>query len=94
MDQTTSRSGRSIAISNLGMYGVDEFSAIINPPQSAILAVGAARPTVHVVDGQPAVVTTADFVLSVDHRAIDGALAARWMAALVEALETPIRLVV
>ena len=86
--------GGSIAISNLGMYGIDEFSAIINPPQSAILAVGAARPTVQVVDGQPAVATTADFVLSVDHRAIDGALAAQWMAALVEALETPIRLVV
>lgn len=86
--------GGSIAISNLGMYGIDEFSAIINPPQSAILAVGAARPTVEVVDGQPAVATTADFVLSVDHRAIDGALAAQWMAALVEALETPIRLVV
>jgi pyruvate dehydrogenase E2 component (dihydrolipoamide acetyltransferase) len=86
--------GGSIAISNLGMYGIDEFSAIINPPQSAILAVGAARPTVQVVDGQPAVATTADVVLSVDHRAVDGALAAQWMAALVEALETPIRLVV
>jgi pyruvate dehydrogenase E2 component (dihydrolipoamide acetyltransferase) len=86
--------GGSIAISNLGMYGIDEFAAIINPPQSAILAVGAARPTVQAVDGQPAVATTADFVLSVDHRAIDGALAAQWMAALVDALETPIRLVV
>jgi len=86
--------GGSITISNLGMYGIDEFSAIINPPQSAILAVGAARPTVQVVDGQPAVVTTANLVLSVDHRAIDGALAAQWMAALAEALETPIRLVV
>ena len=75
------------------MYGIDEFSAIINPPQAAILAVGAARPTVQVVDGRPAVVTTSHFVLSVDHRAIDGALAAQWMAALVEALETPIRLV-
>jgi pyruvate dehydrogenase E2 component (dihydrolipoamide acetyltransferase) len=86
--------GGSITISNLGMYGVDEFSAIINPPQSAILAVGAARPTVQAVDGQPAVVTTANLVLSVDHRAIDGALAAQWMAALVESLQTPIRLVV
>ena len=85
--------GGSIAISNLGMYGIDEFSAIINPPQSAILAVGAARPTVQVADGQPAVLTTANLVLSVDHRAIDGALAARWMAALIDALETPIRLV-
>jgi pyruvate dehydrogenase E2 component (dihydrolipoamide acetyltransferase) len=86
--------GGSITISNLGMYGVDEFSAIINPPQSAILAVGAARPTVQVVNGQPAVVTAASLVLSADHRAIDGALAARWMAALAESLETPIRLLV
>lgn len=86
--------GGAITISNLGMYGVDEFSAIINPPQSAILAVGAARPTVQVVDGKPAVVTAANLVLSADHRAIDGDLAARWMAALVEALENPLRLVV
>lgn len=86
--------GGSIAISNLGMYGVEEFSAIINPPQSAILAVGAARPTVQVVNGQPAVVTAASLVLSADHRAIDGALAARWMAALAESIEAPIRLLV
>jgi pyruvate dehydrogenase E2 component (dihydrolipoamide acetyltransferase) len=86
--------GGSISISNLGMYGVDEFAAIINPPQSAILAVGTGRPTVEVVDGQPAVVTTANLVLSVDHRAIDGVLAAQWMSALVEALENPLRLVV
>jgi len=86
--------GGSITISNLGMYGVDEFSAIINPPQSAILAVGTARPTVHVIDGKPAVITTANLVLSVDHRAIDGALAAQWMTALVESLETPLRLVI
>ena len=86
--------GGSITISNLGMYGVDEFSAIINPPQSAILAVGAGLPTVQVVNGQPAVVTAANLVLSADHRAIDGALAAQWMAALVESLETPFRLVV
>jgi pyruvate dehydrogenase E2 component (dihydrolipoamide acetyltransferase) len=86
--------GGSITISNLGMYGVDEFSAIINPPQSAILAVGAARPAVQVVNGQPTVVTAANLVLSADHRAIDGALAARWMAALAQSLETPFRLVV
>lgn len=86
--------GGSISISNLGMYDVDEFSAIINPPQSAILAVGAGRPTVEAVDGQPTVVTTANLVLSVDHRAIDGALAARWMGVLVRALENPLRLVV
>jgi pyruvate dehydrogenase E2 component (dihydrolipoamide acetyltransferase) len=86
--------GGSITISNLGMFGVDEFSAIINPPQSAILAVGAAAPAVQVVNGQPAAVTEANLVLSVDHRAIDGALAAQWMTTLVDALQTPLRLLV
>jgi pyruvate dehydrogenase E2 component (dihydrolipoamide acetyltransferase) len=86
--------GGSITISNLGMFGVDEFSAIINPPHSAILAVGAAQPTVIAQDGLPVVATCANLVLSVDHRAIDGALAAQWMAALVDAIERPMRLVV
>jgi pyruvate dehydrogenase E2 component (dihydrolipoamide acetyltransferase) len=86
--------GGSITISNLGMFGVDEFSAIINPPHSAILAVGAAQPTVIARDGLPVVATCANLVLSVDHRAIDGALAAQWMAALVDAIERPMRLVV
>jgi pyruvate dehydrogenase E2 component (dihydrolipoamide acetyltransferase) len=86
--------GGSISISNLGMYGVDEFAAIINPPHSAILAVGAARETAVVRKGKVRAATTVDLVLSVDHRAIDGALAAQWMAALVEALEHPLRLVV
>jgi len=86
--------GGSITISNLGMFGVDEFSAIINPPHSAILAVGAAQPTVIARDGQSVVATCANLVLSVDHRAIDGALAAQWMAALVDAIERPMRLVV
>lgn len=86
--------GGSISISNLGMYGVDEFAAIINPPHSAILAVGAARETAVVRKGKVRAATTVDLVLSVDHRAIDGALAAQWMAALVDALEHPLRLVV
>ncbi|MGA8047285.1 MAG: dihydrolipoamide acetyltransferase family protein [Dermatophilaceae bacterium] len=85
--------GGSISVTNLGMFGVEEFSAIINPPQSAILAVGAGTPTPCVVDGAVTAVTTVKLVLSVDHRAIDGALAARWMAALVTALENPLRLV-
>ncbi|KAB7744139.1 2-oxo acid dehydrogenase subunit E2 [Nostocoides sp. F2B08] len=85
--------GGSISVTNLGMFGVEEFSAIINPPQSAILAVGAGTPTPCVVDGAVIAVTTVKLVLSVDHRAIDGALAARWMAALVTVLENPLRLV-
>jgi pyruvate dehydrogenase E2 component (dihydrolipoamide acetyltransferase) len=85
--------GGTIAVSNLGMYGVEEFSAIINPPQSAILAVGAGRQAPVVVDGEITVATQMALTLSVDHRAIDGALAAQWMAALAEALEQPFRLV-
>jgi pyruvate dehydrogenase E2 component (dihydrolipoamide acetyltransferase) len=86
--------GGSISVTNLGMYGVTEFSAIINPPQSAILAVGAGRQVPRVVDGKVGVATVMDLVLSVDHRAIDGALAAQWMQALVAALENPLSLVV
>ncbi|MGW4129444.1 dihydrolipoamide acetyltransferase family protein [Amycolatopsis japonica] len=86
--------GGSITVSNLGMFGVDEFSAIINPPQSAILAVGAGRPVPAIVDGAVAVATCMDLVLSVDHRAIDGALAARWMQTLVTVLEQPMTLLV
>ena len=83
--------GGSIAVTNLGMYGVEEFAAIINPPQSAILAVGAVReePVIEngaVVPGQVLTVT-----LSVDHRPVDGVLAARWLAVLTELLEDPAR---
>lgn len=84
--------GGTISVSNLGMHGVDEFAAIINPPQSMILAVGAASPAAVVVDGEVVVATTMNLTLSVDHRAIDGALAAQWMAALVDAVHEPMRL--
>jgi len=86
--------GGSITVSNLGMFGVEDFAAIINPPQSAILAVGSAVPTVRVVAGQPAVATVMTLVVSVDHRAVDGALASMWFGALITALEDPMRLVV
>ncbi|MCU1402357.1 MAG: pyruvate dehydrogenase complex dihydrolipoamide acetyltransferase [Microbacteriaceae bacterium] len=82
--------GGSFAISNLGMYGVDEFSAILNPPQSGILAVGAAKPR-PVVDGTTLTVGTVMTVtLSADHRVVDGALAARWLAAFVAKIEHPL----
>jgi pyruvate dehydrogenase E2 component (dihydrolipoamide acetyltransferase) len=84
--------GGSITVTNLGMHGVEEFAAIINPPQSAILAVGAGIQQPVVVAGAVEVATVMNLVLSVDHRAIDGALAARWMAALVTILEQPLRL--
>lgn len=85
--------GGSITVTNLGMFGVEEFTAIINPPQSSILAVGAGTKTPIVVDDKVEIATLLSLVLSVDHRAIDGALAARWMAALVRSLEEPYRLV-
>jgi pyruvate dehydrogenase E2 component (dihydrolipoamide acetyltransferase) len=82
--------GGAFAISNLGMYGTLEFSAIINPPQSGILAVGAARQQPVAADGQVTVATVMRCTLSVDHRAIDGALAARWIAAFTARLESPL----
>ncbi len=76
------------------MYGTLEFSAIINPPQSGILAVGAARPAPVVVDGVVTAATVMRCTLSVDHRAIDGALAARWLAAFTARLENPLAAII
>jgi pyruvate dehydrogenase E2 component (dihydrolipoamide acetyltransferase) len=86
--------GGAFSVSNLGMYGTLEFSAIINPPQSGILAVGAATPQPVVADGAVAVATVMRCTLSVDHRAIDGALAARWLAAFTTRVEHPLGLLV
>ena len=82
--------GGSFAVSNLGMYGVDEFSAILNPPQSGILAVAAAKPRPVVEDGVLAVGTIMTVTLSADHRVIDGAVAAELMAAFVRRIENPV----
>jgi pyruvate dehydrogenase E2 component (dihydrolipoamide acetyltransferase) len=82
--------GGTFCISNLGMYGTEEFSAIINPPQSAILAVGAARSEPVVQDGELAVATVMRVTLSVDHRPIDGATAAEWMRTFVATIESPL----
>jgi pyruvate dehydrogenase E2 component (dihydrolipoamide acetyltransferase) len=84
--------GGSITVSNLGMFGVEEFSAIINPPQASILAVGAARQEPVVTDGRLGVATVLRVTLSVDHRPVDGAVAARWMSAFVSLLERPVRI--
>ncbi|PZQ90690.1 MAG: pyruvate dehydrogenase complex dihydrolipoamide acetyltransferase [Leifsonia xyli] len=86
--------GGSASVSNLGMYGVTEFSAIINPPHSAILAVGAARQQPVVVDGGLAVGTVMTVTLSADHRVLDGALAAQWLAAFVKRIENPLGMLV
>lgn len=86
--------GGTISVTNLGMYGTDEFFAILNPPQSAILSVGAAKQKPVVVSGAITVASVINFGLSVDHRAIDGALAAQWLAAFVKRFENPMWLVV
>jgi pyruvate dehydrogenase E2 component (dihydrolipoamide acetyltransferase) len=86
--------GGSFAVSNLGMFGVTEFSAIINPPQSAILAVGLARQQPVVVDGAIEVGTVMTVTLSADHRVLDGALAAQWLAAFVRHIENPLGMLV
>jgi pyruvate dehydrogenase E2 component (dihydrolipoamide acetyltransferase) len=82
--------GGSFSVTNLGMYGTTEFSAILNPPQSGILAVGAAKPQPVVVDGEIRVATVMRCTLSVDHRAVDGALAAQWLAAFTARIENPL----
>jgi pyruvate dehydrogenase E2 component (dihydrolipoamide acetyltransferase) len=86
--------GGTLTVTNLGMFGTEDFAAIINPPQSAILAVGAALQKPVVMKGRLKVGTVMSFTLSVDHRPIDGAAAAQWMAAFLSLLEEPVRILV
>jgi pyruvate dehydrogenase E2 component (dihydrolipoamide acetyltransferase) len=86
--------GGSFCISNLGMYGIKQFDAIINPPQGAILAVGAGEQRAVVKNGQLAVATVVSLTLSSDHRIIDGAVAAEFMAVLKGFLEQPATMLV
>jgi len=80
-------------VSNLGMFGTEGLDAIINPPQSTILAVGAAQQQPVARDGNVEIATTVQFSLSVDHRPIDGATAARWMQVFIDAMQNPARIV-
>ena len=82
--------GGSFAISNLGMFGIDNFDAVINPPHGAILAVGAGVPKAVVTNGVIEVATIMSVTLSVDHRVIDGALGANLLNAIVQNLENPL----
>jgi pyruvate dehydrogenase E2 component (dihydrolipoamide acetyltransferase) len=82
--------GGSFAISNLGMMGIENFDAVINPPHGSILAVGAGiKKPVVMADGTIGVATVMSMTLSVDHRVIDGALGAEFLKAVIEALENP-----
>jgi pyruvate dehydrogenase E2 component (dihydrolipoamide acetyltransferase) len=86
--------GGGFTISNLGMYGVDAFNAIVNSPQAAILAVGRIADRVVAVSGQPVVQPTLTLTLSCDHRALDGARGAQFLGALAELIEEPLALLV
>jgi pyruvate dehydrogenase E2 component (dihydrolipoamide acetyltransferase) len=86
--------GGGFTISNLGMFGVDAFNAIVNPPQAAILAVGRIADRVVALDGRPAVQPTMVLTLSCDHRALDGARAAQFLGALADLVEEPLALLV
>jgi pyruvate dehydrogenase E2 component (dihydrolipoamide acetyltransferase) len=86
--------GSTFTISNLGMFGIDEFTAVINPPNVAILAVGAAGPRPVVVDGRIRIRERMKVTLSCDHRVVDGVAGAEYLQTLRTYLEQPLRLVV
>jgi pyruvate dehydrogenase E2 component (dihydrolipoamide acetyltransferase) len=86
--------GGSTAISNLGMYGIKDFAAVINPPHATILAVGAADERAVVRNGQLAVANIMTVTLSTDHRAVDGALGAEMLGAFKKLIENPVMMVV
>ena len=86
--------GSTFTISNLGMYGIDQFTAIINPPDACILAVGAATETVLVENGQMVVGNVMKVTLSCDHRAVDGAVGSAFLKTLKELLENPVKMLV
>ncbi|WP_263248744.1 pyruvate dehydrogenase complex dihydrolipoamide acetyltransferase [Saccharopolyspora rosea] len=86
-------SGGTFSISNLGMFGIEQFSAVINPPEAGILAVGAARDEVQVRDGEFVARKILRVTLSADHRAVDGAVGAAFLQQLTGLLEDPIRII-
>ena len=86
--------GGTFSISNMGMYGVKAFSAIINPPQAAILAIAAGERRAVVKGNDIVIATVMTVTLSVDHRVVDGALAAQWLSAFRTVVENPMSLVV
>jgi pyruvate dehydrogenase E2 component (dihydrolipoamide acetyltransferase) len=85
--------GATFSVSNLGMFGIDEFTALINPPEAAILAVGAATPRPVVRDGEVTVRQIMRVTLSCDHRVVDGATGAKFLQTLKKILENPLYLI-
>ena len=87
-------SGNTFTISNLGMFGIDEFTAIINPPDACILAIGSAKDAIKIVDGQVLPTKTMKVTLSCDHRVVDGVLGAKFLQTLANYLENPVTMLV
>jgi pyruvate dehydrogenase E2 component (dihydrolipoamide acetyltransferase) len=85
--------GSTFSVSNLGMYGIDQFTAIINPPETCILAVGRADDKALLVDGQVVMRKRLRITMSCDHRAVDGAVGARFLQTLGRMIENPLMLV-
>ena len=86
--------GSTFTISNLGMFGIDEFTSIINQPNSAILSVGAIAQKPVVKDGEIVVGSTMKLTLACDHRTVDGATGAQFLQTLRDYIEQPLRLVI
>jgi len=82
--------GGTFTISNLGMFGIDEFSAILNPPQSAILAVGQIKDRVLADKGEMIIRPTVFLTLTIDHRILDGFLGSQFLSDLKDAIENPV----
>ena len=86
--------GATFSISNLGMFGIDEFTAIINPPEAAILAIGQVADQVVAVNGQPTVQPRMRMTMSCDHRVVDGATGAKFLQTLRGFIEEPMMILV
>jgi pyruvate dehydrogenase E2 component (dihydrolipoamide acetyltransferase) len=86
--------GNTFTISNLGMFGIDEFTAIVNPPDSCILAIGGSKETVIVENGEMKPGHVMKVTLSCDHRVVDGVTGAKFLKTFQELLEEPVRLLV
>ncbi len=86
--------GNTFTISNLGMFGIDQFTAIINPPDSCILAIGAAKETVVAENGQMKIASVMKVTLSCDHRSVDGTIGSAFLQTLKELLENPVKILV
>ena len=85
--------GSTFSVSNLGMFGIDQFTAIINPPEAAIIAIGTSEDKLVVVDGEAVVRQRVRLTMSCDHRVIDGAVGAKFLQTLRRLVENPLMLV-